>query len=329
MNSNLPTSQSRKGSGAIVKIVTYHYVRPLAESRYPGIKGITLERFDDQLDHLTSRYDIISMADLVAGFDDPGSLPERPVLLTFDDGYIDHFEHVFPRLDERGIPGAFYPASAVLEDQEILEVNKIHFLLAAANIDAITTALFKSLDDLREEHNLPTEQECLATYAKPSRWDGPKVTMVKRLLQRGLPQPARGIVLNDLFLQFVGTDPEVFWRDLYMTDTQVRCLIRHGMHVGSHGYSHRRLADLATHELEYELTRASETLRRLEVPRSQWTFCYPHGSWSDEAVDVIRGAGFTLALALGGEDAVVDVDPIFAVPRVDTNQVNTGSDGGA
>ena len=36
----------------------YHYVRDLARSRYPAIKGRTLEAFDAQLDHIAERYTV-------------------------------------------------------------------------------------------------------------------------------------------------------------------------------------------------------------------------------------------------------------------------------
>ncbi len=211
--------------------------------------------------------------------------------------------------------------SGVIEDRIVLDINKIHFLLASASVDRISTALFGAMDDLRGQHELPTMQECLDRFATPSRWDGPEVAMVKRLLQRGLPQSARRLVVDVLFDEFVGIDPGVFWRDLYMSEPQIRTLIRHGMHVGSHGFSHNRLPDLSEEDLTRELVRSAKTLRRLGVHETIWTFCYPHGSWDERGAKRMESSGFALALALGGRDAVIGHDAIYSVPRVDTNQV--------
>ena len=42
-------------------IVMYHYVRPIVNSKYPGIKGLELEGFVRQLDYLQENFRIISI----------------------------------------------------------------------------------------------------------------------------------------------------------------------------------------------------------------------------------------------------------------------------
>jgi hypothetical protein len=37
----------------------YHYVRPLKDSKYPGIKGLEFQKFKQQLDFVEKNYDII------------------------------------------------------------------------------------------------------------------------------------------------------------------------------------------------------------------------------------------------------------------------------
>ena len=87
-----------------ITIVMYHYVRNLRRSRFPGIKGLDLGLFRAQLSYMERHYTMIRMEDLIAALDGGPSLPERAALLTFDDGFIDHFEFVYPLLDARGTP---------------------------------------------------------------------------------------------------------------------------------------------------------------------------------------------------------------------------------
>ncbi len=92
-----------------VTIVMYHYVRDLEHSRFPAIKGLSLQRFHRQLDYIQAHYTPVKVEDswMHCRISDK-ELPPNPILLTFDDGYSDHFLNVFPQLDARGIQGCFF-----------------------------------------------------------------------------------------------------------------------------------------------------------------------------------------------------------------------------
>ena len=98
-----------------VTIVMYHYVRDLEHSRFPAIKGLSVERFCRQLDYIQTRFTPITVEDLMRALSPAkNELPKDSILLTFDDGYIDHFANVFPLLDARGIQGCFFPSAQTL-----------------------------------------------------------------------------------------------------------------------------------------------------------------------------------------------------------------------
>ena len=76
-----------------VNIMMYHYVRDLKASRYPEIKGLDYKSFQEQTLWLKKHFEIIKIEDLIAAYDEQTSLPENAALLTFDDGYIDHYTY--------------------------------------------------------------------------------------------------------------------------------------------------------------------------------------------------------------------------------------------
>ncbi len=49
----------------ILTIVMYHYVRPIKNSDYPGIKGLELKGFKSQLDYLQENYSIINSEEVI------------------------------------------------------------------------------------------------------------------------------------------------------------------------------------------------------------------------------------------------------------------------
>ncbi len=115
-----------------VSIITYHFVREFKNSKYPELKALSIEDFKQQLLYLSKKYYFVTIEDCINAIYNNGDLPFNSVLLTFDDGYIDHFTQVFPVLNKMGIKGCFFPSAKAVQEKKVLAVNKIHFILAAA-----------------------------------------------------------------------------------------------------------------------------------------------------------------------------------------------------
>ncbi|MYV98447.1 polysaccharide deacetylase family protein [Streptomyces sp. SID3343] len=84
----------------------------LAVLGYHGISDP--QRFADQLDRLRRTARPVSLDDVEDAIARRRALPERAVLLTFDDGERSILEHGLPLLKERGIPGVAYVVASVL-----------------------------------------------------------------------------------------------------------------------------------------------------------------------------------------------------------------------
>ena len=82
-------------------VVMYHYVRDLKHSRYPSIKGLDVALFKEQVAFLKKHYSFVTVEEVIAATQGIHKLPSHPVLLTFDDAYIDHFTYAFPILKKR------------------------------------------------------------------------------------------------------------------------------------------------------------------------------------------------------------------------------------
>ena len=113
-------------------IIMYHYVRNLKNSDYPKINGIDIKFFNRQLDYIQSKFNVIGYEDIKNSLLDDKKLPNNACWLTFDDGMSDHFKNVFPILRLRKISAGFPPAKAI-EKREMMDVHKIHILMAKKN----------------------------------------------------------------------------------------------------------------------------------------------------------------------------------------------------
>jgi len=101
-------SQDGKSRGVSVPILMYHQVTPWPLPEFRKY-AVTTDAFAAQLDWLAlQKYVAVSMEALYQYRAGQGTLPPRPVVLTFDDGYRDCFEYAVPILKSRGFTATFY-----------------------------------------------------------------------------------------------------------------------------------------------------------------------------------------------------------------------------
>lgn len=301
-------------------IVMYHYVRDLVRSRYPEIRGRTLHDFKEQLEYIASRYEVVTMEQVIAGIRGEERLPENSCWLTFDDGYADHFQNVFPLLEARRWQGSFFPPARPILEGRVLDVNKIHFILASEpNVGKLVGALRREVEVARADGEaLESWESYVAMYMTQCPLDSPEVLFLKLMLQRGLPEGVRKRICGSLFSQFVTSDEEAFAAELYLSVDQARTMVRCGMAFGSHGYSHEWLASLDSDAQSSDIDRSLSFLKALGVPSENWAICYPYGSYSQETLNIVRQRGGALGLTTRDSVADVDRDSAWELPRVDT-----------
>ena len=96
---------------ADLPIVMYHHVGPLPPNPDLYRRDLTVspDLFDRTLARLEEQgVETVTMADLFEHFAGGNALPKRSVVLTFDDGYDDNYEHAFRLLEQRGMVGTFF-----------------------------------------------------------------------------------------------------------------------------------------------------------------------------------------------------------------------------
>ena len=302
----------------------YHYVRDLKHDRYPDIKGLDIFLFYEQIKYLKKHYHFITMELLIDSIENNYSLPIKSVLLTFDDAYSDHFKYVFPFLDKHKIQGSFYPPVKAITEHRVLDVNKIHFILASENDKSkIISEIKKELKELEKDYELKSYSFYYDKLAKATRFDSADVIFIKRLLQVELEESLRKFVTNNLFEKIVGIDEESFSRELYMDIEQIQCMNRNGMHIGNHGYDHYWLDSMERGKQKIEIEKSLEFLAFIGSDVKNWTMCFPYGSYNETTLELL--AEYNCKLALTSEVNVADLQKYnkYCLPRLDTNDMPT------
>ncbi len=94
-----------------VPILMYHYVSalPADADKYRIDLTVSPATFRAHVGYLFDQgFTPISMYQMNKALLDGTPLPNKPVVLTFDDGYVDAYTNVFPALRERGFTGTFF-----------------------------------------------------------------------------------------------------------------------------------------------------------------------------------------------------------------------------
>jgi len=107
----LPTPDSRDRE-FYIPILMYHYISVPPEDAdvYRKDLSVSPQSFREQMQWLKdSGYTTISLYDLIYALNIGWPpLPNRPIIITFDDGYVDNYENAFPVLRELGFTGSFF-----------------------------------------------------------------------------------------------------------------------------------------------------------------------------------------------------------------------------
>jgi len=103
-----------------VPVLMYHYlsVPPANADIYRKDLSVAPELFAQHLDRIRAEgYTTITPYDFIAALQTGTPLPEKPVLITFDDGYRDNYENAFPLLRERGMVATFFVVTDFFDEE--------------------------------------------------------------------------------------------------------------------------------------------------------------------------------------------------------------------
>jgi peptidoglycan/xylan/chitin deacetylase (PgdA/CDA1 family) len=303
--------------------VFYHYVRDADRTPFPGIKALSVAAFTAQLDWLQTRFDVIDGATFESavlsgqGFDRPTAL------LTFDDGFVDHYEQVFPLLRDRGLGGIFFIAGGTLgSDPVLLNVHKTHFLLSHLGANRFTEEVASALEREGVDTGSTRRGARPADREGIYRYDEAPDVRIKRILNYEVPYAVADKVLAAMFGRHVG-DSVAFARDLYLSAAQIREMAQGGMTFGFHTESHPVLSRLDAEAQRAELRHGPRLVADL-TGQSTVSFCYPYGfshTYNADTLSVLAECGYSMAFNTVRREIVFGQDQRYELPRFDTRDV--------
>jgi peptidoglycan/xylan/chitin deacetylase (PgdA/CDA1 family) len=270
--------------GRLPRAVMWHYVRDPDATPRTGFHGVDPATFARQLDALTRDATPVGWSDLEAALAGDRRLPSDAVMLTFDDGLVDHHRAVLPALVARGLTATFFVLARRPGDPLTLG-HRIHVLLGTCPAAELRSAI--------EDRLAPDDRArylVLQARLRAAGMDDPD-DVWKRPLQRELADAA-GPVLARLVEERLGPGSDVA-DALHLRPRQLADLTMAGMTLGGHTRAHPWLDALDRAAVRAEIAASAAYLR--ERGPGPWPFAYPFGGVPRGAGPMLRAAGFSAA----------------------------------
>ena len=224
-----------------------------------GLYSATAEDFDQQVRWLKRNFDVIAPRDIA---DVVRAKRGRHVLITFDDGYADNYDHAFPILKSNGVPGTFFVATGFIDEPRLPWWDEIAWMVRTSK---------KSDIDLRGY------LDARVVFDEPEREQA--VRVVLRAYKR-LPDTRTSEFLGALGAATGTGRPSTDVVDvgrLWMSWDMLREMVAGGMTIGGHTVRHPVLSRLSREEQAKEIAACERRLKE-ELGIAMETFAYPIGT---------------------------------------------------
>ncbi len=264
----------------------YHRIIPMKDMTSAVQAGMVVEpdTLDLHIKYLRKHFDIVPLSDLTSnrGAHDLG---KRPLcVLTFDDGWRDFYNYAYPILQMHDAPATVFLPTDFIGTDRWFWTDRVGFLLdrVAQSRDGANYAvpfsdpLLRELVAISGTHEIRLEKAI--ALLKPHR-----IEKIERLLSEFAgPLGGHSMPAGRAFLSWEETQE--------MSRSGLVCF-------GSHTAGHPILTTLTEEQVQHELRKSmDELIGRKVMDSTLMSFCYPNGSFSEKVSEMVREAGYQLAV---------------------------------
>jgi peptidoglycan/xylan/chitin deacetylase (PgdA/CDA1 family) len=278
----------------------YHFVNSESDSiLFSGMHGVKEKDFEKQLKNLLKSGCILTEADIKdAAFKEKYPNDDH-FYLTFDDGFKQHFDNVYPLLKDYGIHGSFFVPSMALETgkiplvekQRVLQYNLFTNYEEFLNIFcSLVRAKFEKMSFCYpSDDNVRNCRDYLKEYTFYS--DGERY--FRKIRNEYLNNGEFQLIINEIFEKFYSTDYK-FINEYYLSIQDLKTMQKNGMVIGGHTYSHPFLNKLPVNQIKHEVEKGMVFLRN-KVDKDINSFAYPFGAFNDNVIKCLKQSGIDYA----------------------------------
>lgn len=240
------------------------------------------EKFEAQIAFLNSKYNLVSLSQLMEAISEDKTLPERAALITFDDGLRNNYSVAFPILKKYKAPAAIFVTVDYIDTDNILWFDELLFLIEKGFKEGIV----KSEKDFFGEllPGIDSEADLWTIYCNA-------VEKFKRI-----PLKAREENMNKLRDKISFHTGGLLEDFGILSAEQMLEMDASGLiEFGAHTANHRILTNMDEQEWEVELKESKAKLEKI-IKKKVHTFCFPNGrprvDFNEEHVSYLKECSY-------------------------------------
>ena len=104
-----------------IYISTYHFIRNSRDKFYKNINFLDYSKFKIQINYFKRMFNLINFEDTIEILNSKKKYKKPFMLLTFYDGYSDHYKYVFPFLKKKKFKDCFIHL-LILKEKHLLPI---------------------------------------------------------------------------------------------------------------------------------------------------------------------------------------------------------------
>lgn len=242
-------------------VLGYHRVIDIERDSFhfnPRVVSVSPRQFEEQVKYLDKHFNIVSLDTVVETVLEEKELPENPVIVTFDDGYKDVYQNVYPILKKYSAPATVFISTGYIESGRLFWWDKIAYLINKTDKRSL------KLSGLGEV-SLRSPVKRQKVFDKVADWFRAASEEDKERLMSVLEKEAE-----------VDIDDEVAYK-LYLSWDNIREMSKNGIGFGAHTIFHPVLARVSEEVQKHEILKSKETIEAKTGIKVS-TFAYPQGN---------------------------------------------------
>ena len=226
--------------------------------------GISPNLFRKQIQYLKNKYDIISIDEAYNRHIAQEEFCNN-LVITFDDGFKEMYDVVFPILKSEQVPATFYLIGNCIDNKNLMWRNKLEYLINTNTSSMVS----RSCQELAEEYNLnPTNCDQLMVWSE-NEWEMSRKDIYSDVLWNKLVKVP--------LVEFLEENKP------YLSIQNISEMMDKNMTFGNHSYTHPVFSKLSLEETISEIVQTNIELKNnfnIELPH----FSFPFGIKPNENI---------------------------------------------